>query len=473
MSNGESVGDLDGTTTVVPFPDDTSRLVWVIDESGTQLSNKVAIDEPARLRAILEERGEDGARPAGIEAADLETPVGQMLARLHAACIFDFDETPTARRIAHAADSESEDPDFWDRLAREDLRQDPRVARYLQLGGDTPLLDGIFLDIARMLEMVPGLLSLHPVEVASSPGTEHGTGTAWTPDRKLQVRLFNLLERWCAALSDPRLQWISPLTPVANFAALVGALRECWSQGYLPEHRVVALVGVLMSAFVRGERRPGFLTQLADEDRSSALATLATSAAPSVAAALVFVAVRTSQKDLLTYLFAWQPALADGLASGVLRADEYSSALVHGLSGLTMSPAAIMERIRWASTYLDDARWSETISREMGLPIALTTRHFAAKFGATVSVGSGVDLLGDARVVEVVRRAIAYRKTDGCIVESDGNRLSIQLLDTFVARVDAVTVESDGIITIERLEAMVASGAPFSELAWTDENVAS
>ena len=469
LSNGETASDLDAATTVDPFPDDTARLVWVADVSGAQLSNKVAIDEPARLRAILEERNEDGDRPAGIEAADLETPVGQMLARLHAACIFDFDETPTARRIAHAADSESEDPDFWDRLAREDLRQDPRVARYLQLGGDTPLLDGIFLDIARMLEVVPGLVSFHAVGDATSPGAEHGTGTAWTPDRKLQVRLFNLLERWCAALSDPRLQWISPLTPVANFAALVGALRECWSHGYLPEHRTVALVGVLLTAFLRSERRPGFMARLADEDRSAAIATLAASAAPAIVTAIVFAAVRPSQKDLLTYLFAWQPALADGLASGVLRADEQSSALVHELTGLTASPREIIERITWAATYIDDARWSETISREMSLPVTLTTRKFATRFGATVSVGSGVDLLGDARVVEIVRRAIAYRKTDGCIVESDANRLSIQLLETFGARLDAVTVDSDDIVTVERLETMAAAGAPFSELIWNEE----
>jgi hypothetical protein len=183
----------------------------------------------------------------------------------------------------------------------------------------------------------------------------------------------------------------------------------------------------------------------------------------------VFAAVRPSQKDLLTYLFAWQPALVDGLASGVLRADEQSSALVYELTGLTASPGEIIARITWASTYIDDARWSETISREMSLPVALTTRNFATRFGATVSVGPGVDLLGDGRVVEIVRRAIAYRKTEGCIVESGANRLSIQLLDTFGARLDAVTVESDDIVTVERLETMATAGAPFSELILNEE----
>ena len=197
------------------------------------------------------------------------------------------------------------------------------------------------------------------------------------------------------------------------------------------------------------------------------------SATPSVATALVLAAVRNSQKDLMSYLFAWQPALIDGLASGLFRSIDGTSAVVLELTGLTISPEAILDRIRWASTYIDDARWSDTISAELGLRVTLTTRAFAAKFGATLSVGSGVDLIGDARVVEVVRRAIVYRGTDGCIVESESDRLSIQLLDTFAARIDGRTIESDAVVTMGRLDAMAAGGAAFSELLWPDSVLAS
>ena len=77
-----------------------------------------------------------------------------MLAELHATCVFDFDDTPSARRVARAAE-ETEDPDFWERLAAEDLRADPRVSRYVRLAHELPLLDGVFLDLARMRDMVP------------------------------------------------------------------------------------------------------------------------------------------------------------------------------------------------------------------------------------------------------------------------------------------------------------------------------
>jgi len=473
LSNGDTVVDIAGLATVTAFNDDTSRIVWVVDGSGSQLSNKVALDDPVRLRLVMEERADEGERPPGIEAADLETPVGQMLARLNAGCIFDFDETPTAKRMGRAVDAESDDPDFWDRLTREELRQDPRVARYLQLGGATPMLDGIFLDIARMLEAVPGIATLHAVGDSQADSDGSGTGKRWTPDRRLQIRLFNLLERWCTALSDPRLQWISLLTPVGNFAALVGALRECWARGYLPEHRVVTLTGVLLTSFVRDERRPGFLARLDDTDRSEALAALSASSTGAIVTALAYAAVRPSLKDLLTYLFAWQPALTDGLAWGVFRADDEAATVVRELTGLTVSPQAIADRVAWASTYIDDARWSETMSREIGLPVILTTKSFAARFGATLSVGPGVALLADARVVELTRRALAYRHTRACVVESGPDRLSVQLDRVFGARVGGSIVDSNDIVTSERLDEMADAGAPFSELIWASEQAAS
>ena len=244
----EAVGLVDAITTAERFPDG-ARLAWLIDGAGAQVSNKVAIDEPESLRAVLQDRQESsGDRPAGIEAADLETPVGQMLARLHGACIFDFDDTPTGRRVGRAVEDD-EDPEFWDRLAREDLRSDPRLPRYQQLQHQLELLDGLFLDIARMRDRVPSLSRIGLASESDGGNTEDSAPRPrWTPDRRLQVRLYNLLERWCAAISDPRLLWISPAAPIGNYAALVAALHECWVGEYLSEPRVTSLVGALLGA---------------------------------------------------------------------------------------------------------------------------------------------------------------------------------------------------------------------------------
>lgn len=472
LSDGSLVVDMEDWVTTGGMAD-RSHLVWLVDAEARQASNKVAVDEPLRLKQILEDRGQGTDRPAGVDAADLETPVGQMLARLHAACIFDFDDTPTARRIARAADTESEDPEFWDRLAREELHQDPRTARYLQLHGSTPLLDGVFLDIARMLESVPGMTALHRVDPLVDEAARPGTGTPWTPDRRLQVRLFNLLERWCAALSDPRLQWISQMTPVGNFAALAGALRECWARGYLPEHRVVTLVGVLLTAFFRDERRPGFLGSLDDADRTTALQALAGSSSAGLFTALVYLSVRPSRRDLLSYLFSWQPALVDAIACDVLRASDLTTVEVQALGGQPVSAQAIVDRISWASIYLDDARWGEVVSRETRLPVVLTARGFAERYGATISVGAGVNLLADPRVVEIVRRGLAYRRTKGCVVESGTDRMSIQLGDVLAVRIGGVTEMSDDLVTADRLDAMAGAGSAFADLMAVVDEAAS
>jgi hypothetical protein len=461
--------------TVAPFADVTARLVWIATPDGVQRSNKVAIDEPRPLRAALEDRGEAAGddRPGGLEAADLETPVGLMLARLNQACIFDFDETPTAGRIRRAVE-ESEDPEFWDRLAREDLRSDPRVARYHQLHEHLELLDGLFLDLARMRDAVPPLPQPHALGGPEDAGGATGTGVKWTADKKLQVRLFNLLERWCTALADPRLAWVGPVAQVGNFAALVGAVYECWANRYLPEHRLVPLVGVLLTSFLASERRPGYMAGLDDETRATAELALSGSAAPEFAAGLVWASVRPAHTDLLSFLFAWQPGLLLAQSCGAVRATELSSLVADELTEMTIGPGAIATRIAWAAEYTNDARWCEVLAQEFRLSrLELVAGSYAKHFGAVLRVEPGVDLLGESRFVEIVRRALAYRGTGAAIVEAGADRLVIQLDEVPAAKIGGRTFEGEGWLTVAELEAMARDGSPFSVLFERAATVAS
>ena len=81
----------------------------------------------------------------------------------------------------------------------------------------------------------------------------------------------------------------------------------------------------------------------------------------------------------------------------------------------------------------------------------------------------GVELLRDPRIVEIVRRALAYRGTAGGIVESGADRLAIRLDDVFGARIDANDIDSAETVTTARLDAMATAGAPFADLLWTEE----
>ena len=400
LASATETGELADGVTLEPFAGDSSRLAWLIDEAGGQLSNKVAIDEPDALHSALLDRTEAaGDRPTGLDAADLDTPVGQMLARLHEACIFDFDDTPTARRVGRAVEDDEEDPEFWDRLARDDLRSDPRLPRYQQLHNQLELLDGLFLDIARMRDAVPPLAQPTAVGEPEDPGVDPAVPRSrWTPDRRLQVRLFNLLERWCAALSDPRLLWVSPAAPVANYAALVTALRECWTTGYLREERVTALVGVLLGAMVATERRRGFLAALDEADSARAATALSGSEAPEIAGGLLWGCLRPARRDLLSYLFDWQPALRLAAQLGAVRTTDRSAEIALELTETKATATAIEERIAWAATYTNDTRWCEVVGRELRLrSVEFAASKVAPRFGAVIRVSPGVDLLGQAQ----------------------------------------------------------------------------
>lgn len=471
IATGAHTVALVGTISAEPMAD--ARLVWLVDGTGLQQSNKVAVDDPHHLDAALVERGATDAagKPDGLQPADLDTPVGQMLARLHAGCIFDFDETPTAARLRRTADAEDEDPDHWARLAGEDLRRDPRVAHYQRLGTTPLALDGLFLDLARMRDMVPSP-SGDPkaVDLGVSGGPDRGP--AWTPDRRLETRLFNVLDRWSTALSDPRLLWASPSVPIGNFAALLGALRECWAEGFLPPHRVTRLVGTLLTAFLRGERRGGFLASLTPDQEDAALGLIRESASPAVAAALTYACVRPSQRDLLGFLFSWQPALTMALALGVLRADADTEDVVEELLGERIAADKVSERLHWAASHVNDERWSELLAAELGLRVQLLSKAFSDQIGAVVAVDQGVDLRTDPRVLDIVRRAMKYRGTAACVVEAGTDRLIIELGETAGLRRDGRTVESEEVVTADLLDRLADDGGAAGSLLGADVTAA-
>ena len=252
---------------------------------------------------------------------------------------------------------------------------------------------------------------------------------------------------------------------MGNFAALVGAIYECWANRYLPEHRLVPLVGVLMSSFLTSERRPGFMAGLDEETRTVAEVAISGSAAPEYAAGLVWACVRPARADLLSFLFAWQPALRLAESCGVLRATELSSLVADELTEMTIEPAAIAARITWAAEYTNDARWCEVLAREFRLAkLEFISGSYAKQFGAVLRVEPGVDLLGESRFVEITRRALAYRETEAAIIEAGADRLIIQLDEVPAAKIDGRTREGEEWLTAAGLEDMARDGSPFSTL---------
>ena len=211
--------ELDGQVTaeVQADRDQPPILVWLTDEAGASASNAAAIDDPNALDRSLASRDPSRDRPSGLQEQDAETPLGQLMSWVHARCIFDIDDTPAARRAQSAQDSapEEESTDFWDRLMAEELSYDHRALNYPSMShGTLPPGHDLFRELEIMLALAPRDDPVLRLISGSSAGTsgpegEH-TGVTWSLAAREQVRVVNVLSRWCRAVSDPRHALLRP-----------------------------------------------------------------------------------------------------------------------------------------------------------------------------------------------------------------------------------------------------------------------
>ena len=443
-------------------------LIWICDASAVELSNRVPLDDPAQLRDWLTERTAGGERPQGLDPLDYEKPVGRLLQFLHERCIFDIDETGAATRARRLANEESGEHegnwDFLEELLKDELRLDPRVERYrIDTSTGLPEDDEILGLLRLMLDRTPSERGLHAVGQTRDSDDDRNTGTPWTPERRLQVRLFNVLERWCGALNDPRFRWIDPSAPTRNFSALLAALYECWEQAYLPPARVEHLLETLYGSYIRTERGSGYLLSVEAEERTSALRRLPPEATV-LGGALAYASLAPAQEWRLV-IFGWQPFLVPALDLGVVEIGNATPTLVQRLlpNAKKATQESIEERILWACEYTDDEHWCVKQERELGLnDVVLTREGFNPRFGITLAARTVG--LGDARLVALVRQALIYRKVDGAVVEFSNGRLAIQLGEPIHAAVNGTAYSSSEAIDERRLADLERSGVDFARI---------
>lgn len=242
---------------------------------------------------------------------------------------------------------------------------------------------------------------------------------------------------------------------------------------HLPEERVVRLLGTLLGSFVRTDRSPGYLLSVPDGERQSALARVS-SEARTLGGALVYCALRPSAK-WRDYLFAWQPALVAGLDLGVFDVSGQSCDVVERLIGNRVSEVEIRDRLQWAAAYIDDENWAARQERDLGFEdVRLTRRDVNRRFGVTLQVSDDGASLDDARVVSLVRQALAYRKTDGAIVElGEQTRLSVKLGEPVWARIDEQSLCTSDAVDLDDLAELERQGVSFARILVPAEQVAS
>lgn len=398
---------------------------WLADSHNTQISNSVPVDHAERLAMWLQDRAQSSDQPSELYASDVETEIGEMLEALNRGFIFDIDEVlASAGRGSVGPEVEQEGEDaasaFWEAFDPETLRFDPRSHRYGHLLAGSGVLNWSPED--EITELIESMAGRFRAEESGLHG--HASPPIRTEERapaspSLQRRVGNLLLRWSKALNDQRFRWIDPAAPAVNYHLLLDALAASRAGRYVTPTRASTITLALLQSF------QGYILALEEDERENVLSRLSDEDAH-VAAALVYAALEPASA-WREVVFEWQPSIKSAIEHGLLSAGDSTLALLDTFSRADASPqkpsslSRIDDHLQELAVFINDAHWCRLQEEELGLSdvnIRMNQGRLARKWPYVVTVAGVTTLRVDPRIVRLVSRALAYKRTHGVIIEA-------------------------------------------------------
>jgi hypothetical protein len=391
------------------------------------------VDDPAGLRAALTasiERPTSG-QPQELAAGDLDTPLGRALVWLHRNLVMDVSERVaivTGGVGSDEADKQADD-ELWERLEREQLARDPRASIYGRLWARS-LLSGTE-PIAELLEALRartpaesmargGSLLLHLLSPAlPTDEKQPQPGPRWKTSTRIRVRTRNVLRRWAAAQTDPRLMWVDPLAPAGNFAMIVAtlaSLRLIRSRDpdavELTDDDLDDIWLWWLRPFVGTGQGDGWLGQL--DPAALALAQQRLPEwVPEAVTALCWLAVRPGIGER-ERVITWQPVLASALNHDLVGATDTTARYLTAVTGDTITRDEVDNQLLGAIEFIDDALWCARTAKEFGVNgLELQVLPGAANALVRLDVRGISDPLLDARVPRLIVATRRYRRCEG------------------------------------------------------------
>ena len=492
---------LDGGTLVTTGPLN-GRLVFIVDDDGAALSNRVVVDDPVGLDAVLHVRGRASEeRPPELLSGDLETPVGKALLWLHRNLVMDVTEraSPGAGSggVGSNESDSAADDGLWERLEHEKLGRDPRASTYGRLlgrstglGASEPILELLEAMRDRVLpvdhtvgagrSVLTVLREQAEQEAAQDSDEAEGDDAApikrWKTETRIRIRARNVLRRWAAAQTDPRLVWIDQLAPAGNFAMLAGTFARLWvtigknpAQCELHADDLDDLWLEWMRPFVGTGRGDGWLDQPEQSDEQ--VFNRLPADLPEIVAALCWLALHNKTRETI---IAWQPVVGAALSHGLLEPTDETARFVGHVTHMSVSRSTVESGLLRCIEFIDDELWCERTGDELGLDdlrLEEVTRGHAVS--VRLMVRGLVDPLRDPRTCQLVVAARRYRRCDGVAVFSTdaGWRLSISTGSTIAYRradQDHSVVESD-LVAEGAIEHIASTGGILADLFVRDQ----
>ncbi|BCL16042.1 phospholipase D-like domain-containing protein [Micromonospora sagamiensis] len=497
---GWQLDDLVSPRALVPQPSGSAvtvgpvsgRLVRLVDADGCPLSNRVVVDDVAALAAALTAptARSRSDRPAELADIDVDSPLVRALVQLNRTFVMEVTERTSAASDTAAAGTEDGqgDDDLWARLERERLARDPRAARYRAgwdgtgLGGSAQVLE--LLDLLR--SRAPGepaptdlgrkLLARLLDQATEADSREKGsTRRRWQLAARVRIRARNLLRRWAAAQTDPRLAWIDPLVPADNFAvitAILANLRLHQAEEISPVELTADDLDDLWSRWLTGfvgtGAGDGWLHQL-DQDTYRAARQRQPDDLPETVAALCWLLIRPGQ-HARKRIVAAQPAIVAAVNHDLIGPTNHTARYLSRVVGRRVTRAQVEQDILHAATFVDDALWCNRTADDL----ALGGLRLKAPPGGAADIQVRLDVRGvddpllDPRVPRLVVAVRHYRRCQGVAVfAADADwRLSLYPGETiaFLPGQGRRTIESAGPVTKGDLDQLAVSVGVLADL---------
>jgi hypothetical protein len=446
-------------------------LVWLVDERGLPLTNRVPVEDPVALEETLTgSQVKRESRPAELEGLEA-VPLVKMVLWANDNFIFDLDQTKAFGHAQKAAEEELDAEDetgFWDRYAKEELQYDPRSQTYKPLsagGGETGPVEELLRELQAMLyaapkEPVPSVW----VVGEPSPQTQEETkpGTPWTMEARYRVRTFNLFMRWSKAIADPRHRLLDPRAPAVNYTTLLSLILASWIHQAFDRKQLQRLLLTLLTSFVGSKAGEGFLGRSDEGERNDALCRLdpfVLEAGAGLVAAALQVRWRGSIYD-------WQPVLRRALDFEVLLSGENSVRVHQRLTGQLLSAVEINDLLGERLRFVDDGTWCKRITAELELEKVTLDLHRNAKVRSAVTVLGVDDPLRDSRLLTVTHRFLDFKRVPSVALFS-GQGKDVMIFKPGAparAMIGGTTHSSSQAVDLERLEEIERQGGSWSDL---------
>ena len=412
----------------------TGRLVHLVDPAGTVLSNRVVVDDLNALHKALHATTSSATsnRPPEMTEGDLDTPLGRGIAFLHRHLVMDVTERAGATAsggVAPDEESQQADDELWERLEREQLAQDPRAGAYTHalrrdLGADDPLIDllaalGARVPTAMTAAHTPtGLAQViqleHPDDQSSVP-EEPRPAHQWRAATRVRVRTRNVLRRWAAAQTDPRLLWVDPLAPAVNISWVAIVFAVLWLRSASDNHSVELTKEDLddlwsrwSTPFAGTGAGDGWLANLPPDSAEAARDRLP-AWLPETVAALCWLAIRPGA-DRRQRILSHQPTLGAAIEQGLLDVTDETAQFLSLVIGHALSRADVERDLLGAATFIDDDLWCARTAADLDLTsLTLKPSPGSAQVRFRLEIAGIADPLTDPRLPRLIREARRYR----------------------------------------------------------------